>query len=551
MTRKQYVVEVTSQLQADAKAVLAGHGLKPAYLNLIASRPDVCAKLAMMAYSSKAAKKGKNALKRGLNFKVCGYKSFTDFNFVARKDVEAFMSRLGASDAATFNNADNILTLVILADTATGELENDIVNGQSVVVSFAQSVLKDYKIPGGIYITMMFGSSYIAPREEANAGRKESINKRIAARRTPAKIRAELTAKAKSKLTAIKVTNSKLKGAASKPAAELQQFAQLGRAVGIEAFEDPKEVINAIKEYNSTNKALLKSLDSGDKALYVKAANLYKRGKIVQANRILAEIGIPALTALVRGGNKVSTDAIAAEKAKAYRAKIKEISGVNVKLLDKLEAAKTAREKANVRFAIKQNTNAIKAIKAKMSVHKDLKVTTIRNKAKVLAETNRMIEQNLAKGATIQQALQMALSKLPVDQQVKEQVRQDIVQQIAAGTPMQYAVQQSIQNVAGVAQQLEDEVDYQNYPMQETLANNFPQSKQQIADQQLADQQLLDDDFQSLDAVSSLPDATYSDEFDLDDDDFSDADLIDDSEFNDISSSLLGSKSVADILASL
>lgn len=508
MTRKEYVVKVVESLQENPKAVFAGHGLKPQFLKIIASRPDTIAKMCVLAWASKTYKKGKNALKKTNNFKIGAYKNFANFNFDARKDVEEFMAKLSPADAATFTNSDNIVTIIILPDTVTGNLENDIVNGKSVVVPFDKSILKAYNIPGGMYVTMMFGDSYVLPRAEKEAKAKAPINDRVVARRTPAKVKESVVAKAKAKLLALKNEGKDLAFRASKTAAELQQIASVASMVSGTALDDPSEMMKAIKAYNNTNKLLLSELAPFEKQLYVKAANLYRKGKKIAANRILAEIGVPALTELVKGGNLVSTDAIVAERAKKYRAKIKEINEVNTMLLARLEAATTAKAKADTRFAINKNTERIKLLRAKMTTFsKGVNVGVIRNKASLLAKTSKMIEENLLKGATIQQALNSAVSKLPVSEQVKQQVKQQVIEQVANGTPMQFAVQQSIQSVTAEVEE-----------------------------------------FQDLDAVDYSADAIYNEN--LDDDEFANQFLAEE-EFDSLATSLAGTKSIKEILSIL
>ena len=165
MTRKQYVVEVVNQMTENPRAVLAGHGLSGAIVKMIAGRPDIMGKLATFAFSTTGAKKGAKGLKKAANFKISGYQNFAAFNTKARMDVEEFMTELSASEAEKFTNENNIITFIVLPDTQTDNTEADIANLKSVAVPFASSVKKEYKIAGGIYITVMFGDSLILPRD--------------------------------------------------------------------------------------------------------------------------------------------------------------------------------------------------------------------------------------------------------------------------------------------------------------------------------------------------------------------------------------------------
>ena len=522
MTRKQYVVSVTADIQENPKAVLSGHKLQSQLLTLIAKRPDVIAKMAALAFSSKMNKRGSKALKKSGNFRITAYKNFANFNFNSRKDVESFMAGLSPDDAAKFSNSNNILTLIVLPDTTSDNVEIDIANGKSVAVAFDSAVKKEYKISGGFYVNLMFGDSYILPAQEKIAAVKEPANKRIQSRRTPAKIRAELTTKAKAKLIAIKKETGLLASKAVLPLAGYQQITQLGKAAGVQDGADPKAIIAGIKAFNIKNRDLIKSLDPGDLVWYKKAVALYAKGKTVEANRILAEVGIPELTELVRGGNVTNIDQVAAARRKQFNAQVRALSAKNAELLGKIETAKSPRDKAALRFALNKNIKAIKVLKAKAASHKDLKITSIKDKMKMVIQIQKQIEANLAKGNSIQASLQLALAKLPVDQEVKQQVRQDVIQQMADSTPMQYAVQQAMQNIQATPDEME--------------------------------QQVIDDSILDATTAASLGTDYGLDELDADldtDELIGDVSSLDDNEFDDIATTLAGSKSIASILKSL
>jgi hypothetical protein len=449
LTRKQYVIQVTQQLVENPKACLAGHGLNGAILNMIASRPDILGKLAIFCYSTVNNKKGAKGLKKSNAFKISGYKTFADFNTNARTDVENFMSGLSPEDAENFTNENNILTFIILADKQTGNVEADIANLQSVAVPFNSSVKKEYKIPGGIYVTIMWGNSIILAKEETKAEVKETVNKRIVARRNPAKLKNELTNKAKSKLARLKIDQSKLKANANKTAAELQQFAEIGKIVGAPENAKPGEVIGAMKAFTNETKIYLRSLSKEDLKLYKDAVAYKKAGKLNLMYNLLAEVSpenVDKVTQIVRDGNLTTADGVLEARRKAFRQKIAEITEKNAELLVAAENAPNAKTRGNINFKIRANIEQIKLLKAKMNLHKNLTITNIKNKAKLLAETNAAIEANRLKGLSIQDSLNSAIAALPVDAQQKQQIKQQVVEQLATGTPLQYAVQQAIQS---------------------------------------------------------------------------------------------------------
>lgn len=462
LTRKEYVVQVTQDLLANPKACLAGHGLNGAILNMIASRPDILGKLAIFNYSSVNNKKGAKGLRKSPAFKISGYKSFADFNVNARGDVETFMAGLSASDIETFTNEDNILTFIILADKATGNTETDIANLKSVAVPFNSSVKKEYKIPGGIYVTIMWGDSIILPRDASRAEAKETVNKKIVARKTPAKIKSELTNKAKNKLARLKIDQTKLRANADKTAAELQQFAEIGKAVGVNSFEKPNQVLAGLKSFNVETKAYLKSLSKEDLAYYkgAVAAKNKKNLKVMYANlSSVSPENADRIADIVKNGNLTTSDKILEARRKAFRAKIAEITKANEALLVAAENAPNAKTRGNINFKIRANIKQIKLLKAKIALHKELGVNVIKNKAKLLAETNKAIEANRVKGMSIQEALNSAIAALPgTTPQQKQQIKQQVVEQLATGTPLQYAVQQAIQ-----AQPMQVDVEVSNF----------------------------------------------------------------------------------------
>ena len=232
MTRKDFVLQVTEMLKANPRAVLAGHGINAAVLKAISERPDVIAKLAVFLFSTKMAAKGPKGLKKREGFKITGYKSFSDFNKLARTDVADFMETLNPADAEIFNNEENILTILCLPDTSTGQTSADIVSGKSVMLEFSKAVRAEFKMAGGFYVTVMFGDSIIAPKEEAKAEAKEVVNKKLSAKKNPARIKSILARKAKNRLALLEVEKMKLQAKKGKTAAELEQFNVIGEATG-------------------------------------------------------------------------------------------------------------------------------------------------------------------------------------------------------------------------------------------------------------------------------------------------------------------------------
>jgi hypothetical protein len=437
------------------------------------------------------------------------------------------MGKLSPEDAASFSNDENILTICVFPDQSTGDTEVDIATGKSIALPFNKSVLSEYKMgTGAQYIIVMFGDSYILPRDEKLAKAQAAKNKKLSARKTPAKLRQELTSKANAKKAALLSTGVDLRNNAAKTAGELEQVARLAKAAGFEGdvTTDPKAAVEAIKAYNTKYKNMIKNLDPGEKKFYLKAVNLYAKGTAEgkrKANAILAELAIPELNDLARSGVKnLRPDVVTAERKKALNAKIREISAANEKLAAIVANPKSSKEKADTAFKIRANIAKVKELKARIAMLGDIKITTIRNKAKMLADVQAQIEANLGKGMEIDQALQAALAKLPVDEDTKQQVREQIIEQVADGMPTQYAVQQSIQNIA-----VEQEIP--------------------VEDEIVADDLDLDLD---IPGVGTDDDDLDIDALDLDDPNLG---LGETAENFDDASALAGSASIQDILANL
>lgn len=446
MTRKEFVLQVTEALQANPRAILAGHGIPAAVLKLIATRPDVIAKLAVILWSTKYFKKGAKGLKKAMNFKISGYKNFQDFNKRARTDVENFMTGLSPEDQSKFTNNESILTLIMLPDNASGEEATDIAFGKSIAIGFDKAVKKEYKIPGGIYVTIMWGDSVIRPVEEKKAAVKSKINTRKQAKRTPAKVKMELTRKAKAKLEKLKLENEKLQGKRKKNELELEQIHNFAGHLGVKAKTE-RDLIGGIKGYSGEMRGLVAKLSGPKKLLFKKAVALVRAGDKAGAEEILNKINVKRITDLVlnrQGMTQISK--VQEARIKAMRKEIKILSRSNEKLLVDMSLAPTASLKSSVRQKMKRQIARINELKAKLKVYeKSFTISGVRNKAKMISETNKRIEANLAKGQSITLSLANAIASLDASDSEKQEIKEAIMVEVAEGTPIQFAVQSAVQ----------------------------------------------------------------------------------------------------------
>lgn len=213
LTKKDFVLEITESLKNSAKTVLMGHGLSGAMLSLIASRPDVIAKIVGFTTNTINWKKGKNALKKTKNFKILAYKNFNEFNKKGQLDIDKFVAQLDKKDAETFVANNNSIVMLCLPEKTVDEnnLENEVANSKSQLLKFDKAVTSQYKIPSGFYIVIVFGDSVILTKAMAKAEREKGKNKRMAERANKiANVKKTFINKNKSKLANLEKEKAKL-----------------------------------------------------------------------------------------------------------------------------------------------------------------------------------------------------------------------------------------------------------------------------------------------------------------------------------------------------
>lgn len=195
-TRKTYVENVTGQLLESPRTALAGNGIQPRMLAIMASRPDIMAKLATFVMMTKNYMKNAKGLKKAPNLQIKAYKNFNEFNRIGRDDLENFKQGLPPEDLETFENNKNVLVILALPDDLENQtLDEAVAVGKSVALKFDKAVRNEYKIPGGFYVIIMFGDSVIRPKDEKRAEMKAAVNERKSERRKPAAIKNEIKAK--------------------------------------------------------------------------------------------------------------------------------------------------------------------------------------------------------------------------------------------------------------------------------------------------------------------------------------------------------------------
>lgn len=464
MTKKEFVLQVVDQLLENPRKVLAGHGIQAAVLQTIVKRPDVMQKLASILYTLKTAKKGAVGLKKASNFQIKGYKTFPDMNMKAREDIETFIGGLANDDQIKFNNADNVITILMLPDS-TGLVPGDegddvvqgIITGKSVLLPFDSAVRKEYKIPGGMYLVVMIGDSAVRPAEEKIALRNEKKNKRAAAKRTPAKIKMELKRKANKKLAKLADERAGLKQKAYNTKMQLAQANYLRDALGDDdiMYGIGKRNMQA-SNYQINKAGIMAGLTPEQKGVYSAAQFLLKRGDKTAAKSLLRKMGLHPSVAT--GSAPATGDAVVAARKSELRKKVRDLIKRNEQLMLDLSLA-PAQKRLSIKSMISKNNSAIKALRARLGTYKNMTSQALNSKAAMLQQVNAAIEENIAAGNSISQALNTAIAELDATPQQKQMVKQQVMQQVASGMPMQYAVQQAVQDAyAQQALDTEEEV---------------------------------------------------------------------------------------------
>ncbi len=458
MTRKQFVEDAVAQLSANPRKVLAGHGISGVMLQKIMKRLDVMKYLCNTLYYLKTAKRGAVGLKKSNLFQIKAYKNFAELNTKARLDVEKFMAGLKGKDAEDFNNKDNITTIVF--DTAVkmvaGPEGDDVVEqmmNASDFLKFDTAVRKEYKLPGVSYVVIMVAPSAIRPAEEKLAARKEKRNKTRNAREEKiAKTRSRLKKRARAALARNKAALASLKDKEFGLSMENAQYDYLTSKTGADNLWAGIEAMNA-----KSAAAAAKKLDTADGKLLVTAYRLKEQGDEESARLIMSKIkNRRKLEAVLNGAAPAAGNEMIAARRKELAKTIRNISAK----LEQLEidyAIAPAQKKLSVKSMISKYKKQLRELQARMKFYANSNKTAMNGKAQQLAQVRAAIEANIEEGNTISASLNAALAQLEATPAQQRAIKQQIVQQVADGTPMQFAVQQAIQDAD--LDVVEDEID--------------------------------------------------------------------------------------------
>lgn len=447
MTKKEFVAQVVEQILKNPRKVLAGHGISATVLQQIIKRPDVMGRLAAILWTLKTAKRGALGLKKTNLFQIKGYKNFPEMNVKAREDIENFVGGLSDADAEKFNNAGNVITVLLLPEkpAADQEVMDQVVGGKSVLVNFDTAVRKEYKIPGGMYLVVMVADSAVRPAEEKTAKRQKKQNERANKRRTPARLKAELKKKAQAKLALLKKKRDALDAQAYNLGVEAQQSQYLQNQFGEDILAGIDNMDADAAAAQQVRKNTLAGLRGKDKTAYTMGMALLKKGKKAAAKEVFSTMKNPDVVDVLNAQITSGTDKVNARKAALRKELRKYVQRGDQLLLDLSMAPEN--KKLSVRSMISKNNAMIKKLRAQLGTYKNLSAAGRANKAAMLAKVNADIEANIAEGATISQALNAAIAELNAKPQQKQVIKQQVMQQVADGMPIQYAVQQAVQQM--------------------------------------------------------------------------------------------------------
>lgn len=453
MTRKEMMAIVAGEMKENARAVLAGHGIPAAVLQEIIARPDVSGYLGGILFSLNTAKKGAVGLKKAGNFRIFGYKTNAEFLIKGREDVETFVSGLSGDDITKFTNDDNVVVVYIDKQAPyapDAPVEEVIVSGAKLGMTFNTAVKKEIKgIGAGMYLAIMMGDSAWRTAEAAKAERSEAKNKAKQEKRNAGKLKAELVAKKKKALGDINAKRAALQAKAAKTARQLQQYNNFGAQLGAK----PGSVRSTMGKIGAMNARLqnqkasvanaMAALSPAENKLVDMARKFIAKGDTRTAKKMLSDLDPIVASAVLNGVG--GGDPVVAAKRKEIKGQIARLDARLEQLTIDLALA-PADKKLSVRSMISKTSAQVKKLRDALGTYKNMSIAAYNKKAAILAETNAKIEKYIQRGANVSQALNKAINEIAATPAEKTVIKQQVIESIGNGMPVQYAVQQSIQD---------------------------------------------------------------------------------------------------------
>lgn len=448
---KDFIFDVIEQLKANPRRVLAGHGIPSVIIRELQEREDVLSKLANFLLTTKLANRGANGLKKSSKFQIFGYKNASQFLKASEADLNSFFGddeELRASNCAvimfTPQNSQELRTKMTDEEGNEGWfVRTKIVAGSSSYTTYAKAAAGEAKIAGTKYLVLAWEDSILRPADNKVAFTRSKRNERIVARELkPAKVRAALKRDLKAAIERNERTLSSLRAKKSR-------------------YQEAIAEINSNAELN----AYIESLSGVDRNIYDRALAKLNAGNTREAKMLAATAEDPETM-----WNAIQFSAGSDETNKvrsALRSKLNKLNKELAEWLDTVQqlqdAGRPVADNITKRVnALQRQINAI-TVKRKNS-DKRLKknrgnATANVNYQQLLAQVNKRIARNEQKGMRLSKALENAVASLGVDAETVQEVKSDVLAQVAAGIEQETAIEQTIQQQAANIQQQQAIID--------------------------------------------------------------------------------------------
>ena len=458
---KDFIFDVIEQLKANPRRVLAGHEIPSVIIRELTDREDVLSKLANFLLTTKLANRGANGLKKSSKFQIFGYKNAYQFLKASEADLNSFFGddeELRASNCAvimfTPQNSQELRTKMTNEEGNEGWfVRTKIVAGSSSYTTYAKAAAGEAKIAGTKYLVLAWEDSILRPADNKVAFTRSKRNERIVARELkPAKVRAALKRDLKAAIERNERTLNSLRAKKSR-------------------YQEAIAEINSNAELN----AYIKSLSGVDRNIYDRALAKLNAGNTREAKMLAAMAEDPETM-----WNAIQFSAGSDETNKVRSALRSKLNKLKKELAEWLETVQQLQDAGRpVADNITKRVNAlqrqINAITVKLKNNeKRLKknrgnaVANV-NYQQLLAQVNKRIARNEQKGMRLSKALENAVASLGVDAETVQEVKSDVLAQVAAGIEQETAIEQAIQQQAANIQQQQaiidedlDDEDYEN-----------------------------------------------------------------------------------------
>lgn len=442
---KDFIFDVIEQLKANPRRVLAGHGIPSVIIRELTDREDVLSKLANFLLTTKLANRGANGLKKSSKFQIFGYKNASQFLKASEADLNSFFGddeELRASNCAvimfTPQNSQELRTKMTDEEGNEGWfVRTKIVAGSSSYTTYAKAAAGEAKIAGTKYLVLAWEDSILRPADNKVAFTRSKRNERIVARELkPAKVRAALKRDLKAAIERNERTLSGLRAKKSR-------------------YQEAIAEINSNAELN----AYIESLSGVDRNIYDRALAKLNAGNTREAKMLAATAEDPETM-----WNAIQFSAGSDETNKVRSALRSKLNKLNKELAEWLDTVQQLQDAGRpVADNITKRVNAlqrqINAINVKLK-NSDKRLKKNRGNAaanvnyqQLLAQVNKRIARNEQKGMRLSKALENAVASLGVDAETVQEVKSDVLAQVAAGIEQETAIEQAIQQQAANIQQ--------------------------------------------------------------------------------------------------